>query len=265
MGGQIFGDWAQGASHERVEKVCQDSWKKIDYLKGAKIATVADGHGSENCPYSDEGSKAAVKIFCNMMKDCYESFTDLSALQTFLNREGDLKIAQSIDREWKTEILSKHKSAGRDMSLSEEEICKMYGTTLLGIMITDNFVFAFQLGDGDITFVDDCEITPVINADKFLGVETHSLSKKDAWKHAISAVINKDASEDLPYMYMLSTDGLANSFTSQDEFYKTCRDYFEMIKEHGAKIVKDNLRQWLTETSQMGCGDDITAVFVYYK
>jgi serine/threonine protein phosphatase PrpC len=151
------------------------------------------------------------------------------------------------------------------MSLSEEEICKMYGTTLLGIMITDNFVFAFQLGDGDITFVDDCEITPVINADKFLGVETHSLSKKDAWKHAISAVINKDASEDLPYMYMLSTDGLANSFTSQDEFYKTCRDYFEMIKEHGAKIVKDNLRQWLTETSQMGCGDDITAVFVYYK
>ena len=62
---------------------------------------------------------------------------------------------------------------------------------------------------------------------------------------------------------MLSTDGFANSYVSQEEFYKTCREYYEMIGQHGYEAVRDNLEKWLKETSELGCGDDITVVMAY--
>ena len=37
-----------------------------------------------------------------------------------------------------------------------------------------------------------------------------------------------------------------------------------MIKEHGAEAVQGNLKKWLTETSELGCGDDITVVMGYF-
>ena len=37
-----------------------------------------------------------------------------------------------------------------------------------------------------------------------------------------------------------------------------------MLQEHGAGTVKENLKNWLTETSELGCGDDITVVMVYF-
>ena len=45
---------------------------------------------------------------------------------------------------------------------------------------------------------------------------------------------------------------------------KTCKDYLQMIQEHGADTVQANLKNWLTETSELGCGDDITVVMVYF-
>ena len=67
-----------------------------------------------------------------------------------------------------------------------------------------------------------------------------------------------------PYMYILSTDGFSNSYTSDEEYQKTCKDYLQMLQEHGAEIVQANLKNWLTETSELGCGDDITVVMVYF-
>ena len=37
-----------------------------------------------------------------------------------------------------------------------------------------------------------------------------------------------------------------------------------MIKEHGADVIDANLKSWLSETSEMGCGDDITVLMAYY-
>lgn len=49
-------------------------------------------------------------------------------------------------------------------------------------MITPIFVFAFQLGDGDISYVDQNGLDHLLEDEKILGVETHSLSKIDSWK-----------------------------------------------------------------------------------
>ena len=37
-----------------------------------------------------------------------------------------------------------------------------------------------------------------------------------------------------------------------------------MLEEHGVKTVQSNLKNWLAETSELGCGDDITVVMVYF-
>ncbi|MCR5733293.1 MAG: protein phosphatase 2C domain-containing protein [Lachnospiraceae bacterium] len=263
MGITVFGEWTQGASHNRLGIEWQDHYRKIDYIKGIKVLSVADGHGSDKCPYSADGAKLATKVFCNLMVEYYKSYPDLNSLMTFLTREGEIKLPRTIDMAWKEEVLDLNKREKRDDSLSDEEIIMMYGTTLLGLMITDTFVFALQIGDGDIIYVDKDTVTPVIDADKLLGVETHSLSSKDAWKKAVTAVSGREADADLPYMYLLSTDGFANSFLNTEAHYKTCREYYDMIRQHGIRTVREHLKDWLSETSAYGCGDDITTLFAY--
>ncbi len=259
----VFGESVQGASHKRVDKECQDSFKKLEYDDGTVIMAIADGHGSKACPYSKSGSSIAVNVFCKVMDEFHASYAEnLEMLLTYLNREGDTKVAQAVDAEWKRRVLKVHTNQKREVLLTEDgeknkaEIYKQYGSTLVGLMITPIFVFAFQLGDGDISYVDQNGLDHLLEDEKILGVETHSLSKIDSWKKVVSAVRRRDEADGLPYMLMLSTDGFANSYKNADEFQKTCVDYFAMIQQYGADAVAANLKSWLSETSAMGCGDD---------
>ena len=38
-----------------------------------------------------------------------------------------------------------------------------------------------------------------------------------------------------------------------------------MINKHGVKAVEENLPSWLSETSSMGSGDDITLLIAYFS
>lgn len=267
----VFGTSVQGASHIRNGTECQDSFKKTVCDDETIIMAIADGHGSKACPYSKSGSNIAVNVFCKVMEDlhkCYDNNVDM--LLTYLNREGDTKVAQTIDSEWKRRVLKAHNKNKRIVSLTEDggkdklEIYKQYGSTLVGMMITPKFLFAFQLGDGDISYVDNRGFDQLLKTEKILGTETHSLSKVDSWKKAISLVRRKNSEDQVPSICIMSTDGFSNSYKNEQEFQKTCIDYFEMIKQHGVETVDANLKNWLTETSEIGCGDDITLLIVYF-
>ena len=65
-------------------------------------------------------------------------------------------------------------------------------------------------------------------------------------------------------MFSLSSDGYANSYKSEEEFHNTVKDYLGMLKEYGRKAVEKSLPDWLSETSAMGCGDDITMLIAYF-
>ena len=271
MNRMIYGECVRGASHVRSNIVCQDSYKKVELSKDVIILAAADGHGSTSCPYSKTGSVIATNVFCKVMEDILESFKeDAESLPTYLNREGEVKVAQAIDAEWKRRVWKAHtdnkreKPVGADGELDREAVYKQYGTTLLGLLITPKFIFGYQLGDGDILYMDSDGIQPVISPDKILGTETHSLSKMNSWKSTITMIRMRDILEDIPYLFMMSTDGFANSYASEGEFHQTCREYYELIKENGFDVVKSNLKDWLTETSEFGCGDDVTVVLAYF-
>lgn len=265
----------KGATHVRNQMPCQDNKKIIKISDEITIIALADGHGSSKCPRSDRGSMIAVNSFYHIMKKYLEIYgedeEDITHLMTFLNREGDIRFAQDVCEEWQARVKQsfyKNKVEGmtnEDGSIKWPSVFSLYGTTLLGMLITDSFVFSFQIGDGDISAVTKDAVEPLVEPEKFLGTETHSLSKPDAWRKAVASVHRLELDSQEPYMYMLSTDGFANSYTSDNEYQKTCIDYLKMLQEYGIDVVQANLKKWLTETSELGCGDDITVVMVYFS
>ena len=140
-----FGESVQGASHKRNETECQDSMKKVEFEDGSVILAVADGHGSKACPFSKSGSGIAVNVFCKVMQEFYTGYKDdLELLLTYLNREGDTKVAQAVDEEWKRRVLIAHTKNKRDVPLTSDgekdkaEIYKEYGRYLNKV---DSFEF----------------------------------------------------------------------------------------------------------------------------
>lgn len=280
MNCSVIAKSVMGASHKRSGKPCQDRnsvenkrkrKKRWECEDGTVIVSIADGHGSDSAPYSDVGAGTAVNVFCDVMVQLHDSYTEnLDLLMTYLNREGEVKIAQTIDAEWKQRILNYHTMKKREIAVLDDgeknkaAVYKQYGATLLGLMITPSFIFAFQLGDGDIAFIDNSGAELIIEPEKILGVETHSLSREASWKKAITLVRRFDARNSVPSVFTLSSDGFSNSYKDEVAFRNTLVEYFGMIKEHGAKVIDENLEQWLAETSQYGCGDDITLLMVYF-
>lgn len=268
----LYGESVKGATHLRNGMPLQDSYKIEKVSDDVLIISVADGHGSEKCPRSKNGSQIAVNVFCKVMKEYWQKYEEQpESLITWLNREGDLRFAQGVCEEWQRRVRKSFNDSKSEKPLDEDgktnwkEVYKLYGTTLLGLMITPAYIFAFQLGDGDIQLINQNGVSSVVEVEKILGTETHSISKIDAWRKAISVVRRREISEGLPYMYMLSTDGFANSYLTEEDFAKTCREYLEMIREHGFQEVCSNLKNWLSETSELGCGDDITVVMAYLE
>ena len=271
----ICDEIVKGATHVRNQMPCQDNKRIVEISDKIAIIAVADGHGSAKCPRSDRGSMIAVNSFYKVMKSYLKAYGEeqegASNLLTFLNREGDMRFAQDVCEEWQARVKQsfyKNKVDGMtdaDGNIKWSSVFSLYGTTLLGMLITDSFVFSFQIGDGDISIVTKDEVEPLVEPEKFLGTETHSLARTDAWRKAVSSVHRREMEREESYMYILSTDGFANSYTSDAEYQKTCRDYLQMIQEYGAGTVQLNLKNWLTETSELGCGDDITVVMIYFQ
>ena len=291
---RILGESIQGYTHIQRNLECQDRKLSRELEDGSLVLSVADGHGSRSCPYSGTGAELAVNTFCKLIEELHSGFQNAGdLLSDYLNHQGSLKFAQTVERDWKEAVQTLHREKGRPMPMTqtgEEDLnalYRLYGTTLLGLLIAPTFVFAFQIGDGDITYVDDGGVQPVVVADKLLGVESHSLCSREAWKKAVSTVrfqpweqhfedlktYGPDTAastvhfqsweQHLPCAFLLSTDGLSNSYADDEAFRQTCAQYFEALKTYGPDAVEENLPEWLSETSRLGCGDDTTLLMAY--
>ena len=267
---RIIGESIRGYTHIQRNLECQDRKLSRELEDGSLVLSVADGHGSRSCPYSGTGAELAVNTFCELIEELHSGFQNAGdLLSDYLNHQGSLKFAQTVERDWKEAVQTIHREKGLPMPMTqtgEEDLnalYRLYGTTLLGLLIAPTFVFAFQIGDGDITYVDDGGVQPVVVADKLLGVESHSLCSREAWKKAVSAVHFQPWEQHLPCAFLLSTDGLSNSYADDEAFGQTCAQYFEALKTYGPDAVEENLPEWLSETSRLGCGDDTTLLMAY--
>ena len=259
------GSCIRGAAHIANNMPCQDAIM-LNSGKEYIIACVADGHGSSLSKYSDDGSKIATEVVNNYITAVMSETDDM---YEYLRTNKELHIPKKVDAIWKEEILKFHKEKNRE-ECDKQDCYKMYGTTLLTIFVTERFIFAMQIGDGSILYADQQGNTDyLIQIEKLLGTETHSLCLKDSWKYFKSVLIKISEEElkhmDVPKILILSTDGYENSFESESDFLAVGADYLNIIKQNGIDKVDANLENWLKNTSEDGSGDDISVVLIYRK
>ena len=258
---QISHGQVTGAMHFKTQSPCQDAIKYKKLEDGSLICAVADGHGSKACPYSKEGAELATQIAVALIEEVVFYNTPLQ-IYPLLRQTGEVLLPQEIERKWKEAVTHQHQIKGR-VPLEGRALYGLYGTTLMLLYVTASFVFSLQIGDGDIICVDERgNVDYVIEPTKTFGVETQSLCNTTCWRYFKTTCkpLTKALKETL---FMMSTDGYANSFIHQEAFFEAGRDYMTYIKKGKIQELEKALPKWLSEATSVGSGDDITLALIY--
>jgi hypothetical protein len=260
---------AQGASHVRINKVCQDYSIKFGYKKGHVIA-VSDGHGGDKYFRSHIGSKSAASMAKSSVLYC---LNDLNFAETFMKATDKDKedmlctIEEYIIGEWNDVIgsqLEDHPFTEEELAALDEETqekmrdkdyrYKAYGATLIvGAVVSEGFWFGLQIGDGTFVVKQNGEYTQPIELDpKCVGVNVTSICDKNAIRYFHHAWGNG-----IPEAIFAASDGVDESFLSVEGLYKFYDNIIKNGKENWEGNVEE-LRNYLPELSVKGSQDDVS-------
>lgn len=256
-----------GASHLAKGTVCQDA-SEFRATEQYAIAVVADGHGSKRHFRSDVGSKLAVMACVEAIRSYLD--TDPEAFE-----EGFMADPKRIIRRIEKYIIWRWNVAVREHALAnpftdEEKIPfteekfkelrleSIYGTTLICAVLSEEFTFGIQIGDGSLVVIDeDAEADmPIVDDESAPANLTASLCNSNAIDLFNHFVIPEQA-----LAVFVSTDGLYTSFRSAEDFL----DYHSIIASHLDKpkafdtIVQRNLEK----RTHYGTQDDISFACAY--
>ncbi len=242
--------------------------------------SVADGHGSHEYLRSQIGSRKAVDAAYQV---CWDYLMRLAGPDS-RRGPGDLRlhhelaerIPSEIDKKWRADV-SEHLRANpltdaeqqvfdelpADVQRRMSHLVSVYGTTLLAVMTTPEFIFYAQNGDGDILVVEhDGRIRRALPGDaRLIGNETTSMANENAWRDfriALDPVGSKP-----PLMIMAATDGYSNSFGNEKDFLQVPADLLASFRAHGEEWTLERLPGWLEETSAGGSTDDISVAIIW--
>lgn len=270
-----------GASHVTRGLPNQDAAASCQLADGSVLLCVADGHGSERYVRSDIGSRLATEVFIVLAE---EFLSAAHSSPSDAKNTAEFTFPRMLDARWREAVtahLAAHPLEGKPPAGSEatEEIAapaeaptvrtgadgiQAYGSTLVGVAVSEGFVVGWQIGDGDLLIV-DADGTPAAplapkNAE-LGGLETESLCQEDAWRHVRTHWSRLSAG--VPALILLSTDGLANSFTDRNEFLDFGRGVLARIREVGVDVAREQLRSWLQQAASYS-GDDASLVAAWF-
>jgi serine/threonine protein phosphatase PrpC len=218
-----------GANHVKAGKPCQDH--SLCVKEGAYTFTaVADGHGGDRYFRSELGSRFAI----DAARECVTDRAVIKALQKAAEpcdeKERDrviLQLKKSIVSQWNT-LVDEHAAANpfteaefdslpgkyAEAYRAGEQIESAYGSTLIAVLWTTDFLLTLQIGDGSCVVVDDAVgfSHPVPIDDRCFLNTTTSLCDKDAideFRHYFSAA--------LPAAVLIGSDGIDDCFTNYDK------------------------------------------------
>jgi hypothetical protein len=269
-----IGASVQGAAHQRFGLANQDAirWLPPTGLGPPLILAVSDGHGSAKSFRSHIGSEQAVGTAAWVLQDLLDGQPDPANLSA-IKRTAEDRLPREIVRRWREaiedhlkqtpltpaelEALEERKGASARKAVVDNPLLA-YGATGLNVLAADAFILYLQLGDGDILVVRESgEVSRPLKKDtRLIADQTTSLCSPNAWRDVqvrFQALVDPP-----PALILVSTDGYANSFTSEAAFLKVGSDILDIVRADGIGAVEANLAEWLAEASQKGSGDDIT-------
>lgn len=158
----------------------------------------------------------------------------------------------------------------------EQDIYKitlMYGTTVNAVVISKKFVFAIGLGDGDIVVVNKNRVEwllPMIPQfysmpASLCGNFSTIIEKYFAVYVPITSARKVTDTYFVPEILMITTDGLRNSFLSDEAFAEKLIDIANCFKKGNGRTFVKNSKQWIEERSEMGATQDDICFAFYSK
>ena len=265
-----------GYNHTKISKVCEDASDFYDDEK-MHICVVADGHGSDNYPRTEYGSKYAVNAAIESVIDFVNTADSKDVLKDNNNNYCMLnQLAKSILKAWYQSVeedFNKRPFSEKELSLvsekykrkyisdNEEErhIEKAYGCTLIVFAVTDEYSFGLQIGDGKCVYIDsDGKFSEPIPWDENCQLNvTTSICDSDAIDEFRYFV-----TENPPTAVFIGSDGIDDSYASDEELYALYRSILKIFIENGVDIGKSEIKDYLPVLTKKGSGDDVSVALI---
>ena len=252
-----------GAKHS----TCQDKSLAKELDDGAAcIMAIADGHGSAACPLSETGARFAVEVANEILEAFQLGIKAACETGSAVKRLAEENLPRDIVRQWRERVendwLERNPKAA--CAMKDTDYLK-YGTTLICALVTLHHLFLLQLGDGDILLVtSQGEVdVPMPKDARLLGNETWSLCSAGAETRFRLRYLRMDEAGQNLALVLMSTDGYANSFATEDGFQQAGLDCLQLIRTVPEAVLREQLPAWLDETSREGSGDDMSLALLY--
>lgn len=269
----VLGKSVRGASHERARLPNQDAmrWWPNTGLGPPLLLAVSDGHGSPRSFRSDRGARMAVEAVEAALRSFLESEFGQRDLRD-ARRWAEERLPRDSVRRWTDAVaddlsskpftskeiarLQQKEGAGKHREVVLNPVVA-YGATILSVAVTESLIIYQQLGDGDILTVSEAGdvFRPLPKDERLIANETTSLCMEKAWCEFRVAVQTLEQAP--PALILISTDGYANAFKSDEDFLKAGPDILGMIRKDGLEQVDRRIEPWLNEMTRFS-GDDIT-------
>ncbi len=266
------GRWAaatasvRGSAHDRDGRPNQDAVRVVE-VHGATpglIAAVCDGHGGSRYVRSDIGSRLGAEVACEVGR---RALAELGISPTPAAVHANLAgpVAETILERWRERVIDDARTRPfTDAERSRAGVALdgdpfvSYGCTLLLAVISQQWIGFLQIGDGDVTVVQNDRVqAPVPTDDRLVGGETTSLCLPTAVADARISVL----SEPLPSVIILTSDGYANSFASPRWRTDAGIDLRDQVHRLGLDQLEQRLPGWLAESATAG-GDDVSMALI---
>lgn len=261
-----------GYNHTRINKVCEDASDFYDDEK-MHICVVADGHGSDNYPRTELGSKFAVDAaiknvieFVNtaeksqVINDAENNFERMNQLAKSILRSWYESVEEDYNKKPFTEkelekVSDKYKNRYLSENIEERKVEKAYGCTLIIYVITDDYSFGMQIGDGKCVLIDENGqfLEPIPWDDDCQLNVTTSICDDDAIDEFRFYISDK-----MPTAVFIGSDGIDDSYANEEELYALYRSILKIFIEHGAEVGKSEIREYLPVLTKRGSGDDVS-------
>lgn len=266
-----------GDSHIRKSVANQDAIKQT-LIPGncpMQVLAIADGHGSEHCFRSDIGSQFAIDVAIEMLTEYCQSI-NRRGIEFYGQKKSSILINSSLTnvrknliptliKSWKEKVETHLASNPIAENFKVDDPFLLYGTTLVAVVMSDQFAMFLQLGDGDILTVSEDSIVDhlFVGASAKIGDETNSLCMVDAATLFEVEIRFFDQDFEIPRTVLACTDGFSNAFKSEDSFRRAGVDFSTFLRTNeGVANVKESLEMWLREYSNYS-GDDVSVGLIY--